>query len=68
MECARGKDATMLNDRHAVWLATGPRTPFVGVDGPFVNSDFRPCRCTSCKRWRRKCTAPSISRFGARSC
>ena len=29
----------MLNDRHAVWLATGLRTPFVGVDGPFVNSD-----------------------------
>ena len=29
----------MLNDRDAVWLATGLRTPFVGVDGAFANRD-----------------------------
>lgn len=29
----------MLDDRNAVWLATGLRTPFVGVDGPFANRD-----------------------------
>jgi acetyl-CoA C-acetyltransferase len=29
----------MLNDRNTVWLATGVRTPFVGVDGAFANRD-----------------------------
>jgi hypothetical protein len=29
----------MLDDRNTVRLATGLRTPFVGVDGPFANRD-----------------------------
>jgi acetyl-CoA C-acetyltransferase len=29
----------MPNDGQTVWLATGLRTPFVGVDGPFANRD-----------------------------
>jgi hypothetical protein len=29
----------MLNEKNSVWLATGLRTPFVGVDGPFANRD-----------------------------
>src|ERR1700751_5078822 len=29
----------MLYNRDAVWLVTGLRTPFVGVDGPFANRD-----------------------------
>jgi hypothetical protein len=29
----------MPDDRDAVWLAAGLRTPFVGVDGPFANRD-----------------------------
>jgi len=29
----------MPNDGQAIWLATGIRTPFVGVDGPFANRD-----------------------------
>jgi acetyl-CoA C-acetyltransferase len=27
------------NDRQAIWLAAGLRTPFVAVDGPFANRD-----------------------------
>jgi acetyl-CoA C-acetyltransferase len=29
----------MPNDRPAIWLAAGLRTPFVAVDGPFANRD-----------------------------
>ena len=29
----------MPNDRPAIWLAPGLRTPFVGVDGPFAGRD-----------------------------
>jgi acetyl-CoA C-acetyltransferase len=29
----------MPNERHAVWLAAGIRTPFVNVDGPFAHRD-----------------------------
>jgi acetyl-CoA C-acetyltransferase len=29
----------MLNERGAVWLAAGLRTPFVNVDGPFAHRD-----------------------------
>src|SRR6202167_5701826 len=29
----------MPNDRQAIWLAAGLRTPFVAVDGPFANRD-----------------------------
>jgi acetyl-CoA C-acetyltransferase len=29
----------MPNERHAVWLAAGLRTPFVNVDGPFAHRD-----------------------------
>lgn len=29
----------MPNDRPAIWLAAGLRTPFVAVDGPFANLD-----------------------------
>jgi len=29
----------MPDDRDAVWLVAGLRTPFVGVDGPFANRD-----------------------------
>ena len=29
----------MLDDKEAVWLVTGLRTPFVGVDGPFAGRD-----------------------------
>ena len=29
----------MPDDGQAVWLASGLRTPFVGVDGPFANRD-----------------------------
>jgi acetyl-CoA C-acetyltransferase len=29
----------MANNKQAVWLAAGVRTPFVGVDGPFVHRD-----------------------------
>ena len=30
----------MPNDRQAIWLAAGLRTPFVAVDGPFANRDL----------------------------
>jgi acetyl-CoA C-acetyltransferase len=30
---------TMPNDGQAIWLASGVRTPFVAVDGPFANRD-----------------------------
>src|SRR5258708_22985139 len=33
------EDVTMPDDRQAVWLAPGLRTPFVGVDGPFADRD-----------------------------
>ena len=29
----------MANNKQAVWLAAGVRTPFVGVDGPFAHRD-----------------------------
>ena len=29
----------MPNDGQAIWLASGVRTPFVAVDGPFANRD-----------------------------
>ncbi|HTE75140.1 MAG TPA: hypothetical protein VK653_00175 [Xanthobacteraceae bacterium] len=29
----------MPNERDAVWLAAGLRTPFVNVDGPFAHRD-----------------------------
>jgi acetyl-CoA C-acetyltransferase len=33
------KDDAMPNDRQAIWLAAGLRTPFVAVDGLFANRD-----------------------------
>jgi acetyl-CoA C-acetyltransferase len=35
----QASDVINANDEGAVWLAAGPRTPFVAVDGPFAHRD-----------------------------